>query len=157
MAEEIALSDRFRAGVGIVIVDSRGRVLSFRRRGFDTWQLPQGGIDAGEDAAAATARELREETGLDLDALTHVETLPVWLGYELPVDAQSRKTGRGQVHRWTICMASDPASVLPDVDGKEFDAWDWMSFEELVNRTISFRRDVYRMLASHVTQYLAPS
>jgi putative (di)nucleoside polyphosphate hydrolase len=148
--------DRFRAGVGIVIVAPDGRVMAFRRSmPGGAWQLPQGGIDEGEDEAVATMRELFEETGIaacDVDVVGVVEP---WLGYELPAGARSPKTGRGQVHRWTV-MRPRVAQLDPQLaDGGEFDAWAWMTFSDLHSATAEFRRPVYEFLETAVQRMMA--
>ena len=140
---------RFRAGVGLIVTNRRGRVLAIERADRPgAWQLPQGGLKHGELPKAAALRELREETGLTRRDVSVVAEFPVWLGYELPRQYHSSKTGRGQVHRWFVLrlIAAESAIVLPS-DG-EARAWRWLTFPKLVTQTIPFRREVYRQLST---------
>lgn len=143
--------DRFRAGVGVVIRRDDGLLLAFERRQHPgSWQLPQGGIDEGESIQSAALRELFEETGLRKEDVEFVAEFEAWVGYELPVELRSPKTGRGQVHRWTL-MAPRHGDLVPSLgDGEEFSAWKWMTTDDLVEHTAAFRQPVYRWLRSHL-------
>ncbi len=140
----------FRAGVGAAIFDGRGRVLGFERRDIaGTWQLPQGGLNGGEAVHEALWRELAEETGLGPDELDVLAEVPEWLGYALPPDARSSKTGYGQVHKWFILTSrSETPPVRLDQSAAEFRACRWMELATLAETTAEFRRPVYRRLAA---------
>lgn len=135
-------SAHFRANVVAVVTDSTGRVMAFERVDLPgQWQLPQGGIDIGEEPVDAAWRELGEETGLSRDQVELVEEYPDWTVYEWPSGA--RKNGRlGQVQRWFVFrVLDDDASAAPD--GVEFSAWKWVRPEWLVERVVEFRRPSY--------------
>ena len=91
----------FRANVGAVITRADGAVLALRRADIDeeSWQLPQGGIRAGEQAEDALRREIEEEVGLTSNDYTIIGHSEEWLAYELPPEYRSPKVGRGQADR----------------------------------------------------------
>jgi putative (di)nucleoside polyphosphate hydrolase len=147
----------FRAGVGIGVLNTRGAVLAlerFERPG--AWQLPQGGLDAGEEPVDAAQRELNEETGLSWDDVELLGEHPRWLAYELDPDMRKPDLGRGQVQKWfVVCLTNRrPTIEIDRVDERkghpEFRAYAWMSFDELLSKAAPFRRAVYEPLAEYV-------
>jgi putative (di)nucleoside polyphosphate hydrolase len=138
----------FRANAGACVTDGSGRVLALRRRGVAdaAWQMPQGGIDGGETPRVAVLRELEEETGLRASDVDIVAEFPEWLVYKLPVEYRRAKVGWGQAQKWFLLRAKAGAIVKPD--GKEFDAFEWLTPAELMSRVVAFRRPVYARLFS---------
>ena len=155
----MASNEYFRAGVGIVVIDGDGRVLGLERSDVPgSWQLPQGGIDPGEEPLDAARRELREETGIAWDSVDLLAEYPSWLAYELPMSHRSSKTGRGQVHRWFLVrLVGDDTDIdlTAHVGGGEFCAWRWMHIGELQTLTWDIRRPIYQTLESFWSDYLA--
>lgn len=133
----------FRANVGACVVNADGHVLALKRKGVpeNAWQMPQGGIEAGEDPRAAIFRELREETGLLAHELSITAECPDWLVYELPLEYRNSKVGWGQAQKWFIFRASPAARARPD--GKEFEDCAWLKPADLLPLVMEFRRPTY--------------
>ncbi len=145
------LSDRpppgYRRCVGIMLLDRRGRIFVGQRADMShpAWQMPQGGIDAGETPLEAARRELREEVGVD-----EVELLAesrYWRSYDLPPAVAARMWGgryRGQTQRWfAFRFLGEDEDIDIDQPHREFTAWRWTDREDLVRRIVPFKRDVY--------------
>lgn len=149
----------FRANVGVIVADGAGKVLALQRAGHPgAWQLPQGGLDVGEEPEQAAFRELEEETGLRPDQVVLEAVYPRWLVYELPEAARHRPESRGQAQRWFLVRLVEPGVEVDPAacDDPEFDAACWMSLGELAARTWEVRRPIYEELARHWAARLAP-
>jgi len=147
----------FRAGVGAVICDDRGRVLVFERAGIaDVWQFPQGGIEAGEDPEDAVLREIEEETSIDASRLELIERCPELLAYELPPDKRTSVTGRGQVHAWFLFRFTGDENEIDLTRSEEFSAWRWDTIAAVTDQVVAFRASVYRRLCELFARHLAP-
>ena len=111
------------------------------------WQMPQGGIDEGEDVRSAAIRELTEETGVRSASV--LEETPDWLTYDLPdhlLGVAWKGRYRGQKQKWVAFrFTGDDAEI--DISGvghkPEFDDWRWARLDELENLIVPFKRDVY--------------
>jgi putative (di)nucleoside polyphosphate hydrolase len=137
----------YRPCVGIFLLDTARRVLVGQRMDTagDAWQMPQGGIDEGEDVVAAALREMREEIGTD--RATPLRTSKVWRSYDLPTDLARRMWGGryvGQTQKW-IAFRFDGTDTDIDLTGPhpEFRAWRWMEPAWLPQLVVPFKRDVY--------------
>lgn len=147
----VMASQFFRANVGIVVARLDGQVLVFERLDRPgQWQLPQGGLDIGEEPLDAALRELREETGIRPDRVQLTAEYPRWLAYELPPDRRRTKTGRGQVQKWFLFrfLGDDVDIDLTPLPGErpEFVAYRWVGWDDLVESVWEVRRPVYRAL-----------
>lgn len=138
----------FRANVGIVVINAEGHVAAFERKNQPgQWQLPQGGLDVGEEPEEAAYRELAEETGLGRDDVELVATHPRWLAYDLPPKLR-RKHWRGQVQRWFLFRLEDGCLIdLGRADDDEFMAHRWMPMGELIAAVWEVQRPVYEDVA----------
>jgi putative (di)nucleoside polyphosphate hydrolase len=138
----------FRAGVVIVVRHpDRRRVLAFERSdAADSWQLPQGGLDTGEEPIEGAWRELFEETGLNDHHVIARAEYPDWIAYEWPSEIMREhgKDGkrRGQVQKWFLFDALSP-DIEPTPDGSEFVAWKWVEPEWLIAQVLDWRRPAY--------------
>ncbi|CAO2833050.1 unnamed protein product [Amaranthus hypochondriacus] len=142
----------YRRNVGICLINSSKKIFSASRLDIpDSWQMPQGGIDEGEDPKNAAIRELREETGV-----TSVEVLaevPYWLTYDFPPEVREklkRQWGsdwKGQAQKWFLLKLlgnEDEINLLGDGTEKaEFGQWSWMTPEEVVEHAVDFKKPVY--------------
>ena len=153
----------YRACVGIMVLNGDGLVWTGRRipesdSEYDgspqLWQMPQGGIDEGEDAEKAARRELYEETGIRSVSL--VEEAPRWITYDLPPDLVGiglKGKYRGQKQKWFAYRfegSESEIAVNPPPDGHqaEFDAWAWRPMAELPEIIISFKRAAYEQVVA---------
>jgi putative (di)nucleoside polyphosphate hydrolase len=138
----------FRANVVAIVTNSKDQVLAFERADIPgSWQLPQGGIDAGESPQDAAWRELEEETALTSEQVHLADEYPEWTAYEWPGGA--RKNGRiGQAQRWFTFRVNDD-KIAPEPDGVEFRDWKWVKRSWLVDNVVDFREASYRRVLLH--------
>ena len=147
----------YRPCVGIFLINATGKILVGRRIGVeaDAWQMPQGGIDEGEDPAAAALRELEEEIGTADVCI--VGELAEWICYDFPPESVGKVWGgryRGQQQKWFAMqfLGADDEINPTGVDDPEFDAWQWMDAADLVANVVAFKREVY----SQIVKQFAP-
>lgn len=152
----------YRACAGVVLMNAHGRVFAGHRidNPADAWQMPQGGIDAGEDPRAAALRELWEETGIDPALCEIVAESPDWICYDLPPELVGKVwKGRygGQRQKWFLVRYDGTdAQIGIATEHPEFDDWRWMTPAEIEAKIVPFKRDVYRqvfrLFAGHLAQ-----
>ena len=144
---------RYRPCVGILLINKAGNLFVGER--LDTpnaWQMPQGGINAGESAVEAAIRELREETGIYKAELLGIDK--TWRTYDLPKRITRQAWGRefcGQAQIWTsFFFTGTDSDVNIATEEPEFRRWKWSDPEALVREVVDFKRDIYRdVIAAH--------
>ena len=158
----------YRPCVGMMVLNREGLVFIGRRSGgpehvddIHVWQMPQGGVDPGEDIYRAALRELREET-----SISSVELLAEssdWLAYDLPPDVAAhawKGRYRGQRQKWYALRFTGAESEInvehpPDGHEPEFVAWRWEPMQNLPDLIIPFKRAVYQKVVAEF-RHLAP-
>ncbi len=153
----------YRPCVGVMVLNRSGQVWIGRRimdgdsevaSTEHLWQMPQGGIDKGEDPLKAAQRELYEETGIS--SVTLLAEAPDWIDYDLPpekVGIALKGKYRGQTQRWFAFRFEGNDSEIainppPDGHGAEFDAWKWAPMPDLPFLVVPFKRPVYEKVVS---------
>jgi putative (di)nucleoside polyphosphate hydrolase len=150
-----------RPAVGIALFGPDGGVFMGRRvRGqIGTWQMPQGGIDEGEEPLEAAMRELAEETGIVEVRL--LAELPEWLTYDLPPDTDPMPRWasryRGQSQRWfAMRFLGEETSIDLATGRPEFDAWRWVPLAETPDLVVPFKRPVYERVVEAFAPFARP-
>ncbi len=157
----------YRACVGVMLLNRDGLVWVGHRPdepdeegSGQWWQMPQGGIDGGEDPRKAAVRELREETGVTSAEV--IAEAPEWYYYDLPPHLIGKSWGgryRGQKQRWfAFRFLGDDREIdlAPHGHKAEFDRWRWAAMDELETLIVPFKRKVYRQVIREF-RYLAAS
>lgn len=151
----------YRPCVGIALFNARGEVFVGRRIDSEEtpsnrpWQMPQGGIDEGEDIAEAAFRELKEETGTDKAEIIRI--LDHTICYDLPPHLMGKGHEgrviwggkyRGQEQTWiAMRFTGDDSDIVLDADDHpEFAEWKWAALDELPDMIVPFKRDTYKQV-----------
>ncbi len=144
----------YRPCVGIMLANPRGHIFVGQRmdRDTDAWQMPQGGVDAGEKTLDAALRELWEETGVVEKLVTLEAESAALIAYDLPheiVPKIWKGKYRGQEQKWFLFRfhgTDDQINIA--TAHPEFSQWKWMPKDQLVDNIVPFKREVYaRVLA----------
>ncbi|MBX7493257.1 RNA pyrophosphohydrolase [Qipengyuania sp. 1NDW9] len=146
----------YRPCVGVMLVNSQGRVFVGRRidnKEGDWWQMPQGGVDEGEDLDQAALRELAEETGAKPEHVSLIDRTKEPIRYDLPEELIGKLWGgkyRGQEQIWFLARFSgaDEDIDLEAHDPAEFCDWKWVEPEQLPELIVPFKKRVYRAVVA---------
>ena len=150
----------YRQNVGLMVLNEAGDVFVGQRKDNNVaaWQMPQGGIDEGENAQVAALRELEEETGITPGLVTVVAVSDGWIPYDLPHNLVPKLwTGRyrGQEQKWFLLrFHGSDNQVNIQTEHPEFSKWRWLQTDELVDNIVPFKRDVYVKVIEEFKQHL---
>ena len=154
--------DRYRRGVGIMLLNAHGLAWVGRRidNRDEAWQMPQGGLDEGEEPWAGALRELEEETGIAPSLVERIADHPQQLRYDIPDAIAASLWGgkwKGQIQDWFLARFTgsdddvDIATAHP-----EFSHWQWVDPQLLPELIVPFKRDMYRAILDGFADHLAP-
>ncbi len=137
----------FRPCVGLMLLNASGQIFVGKRidQSVEGWQMPQGGIDAGEEPRTAVMRELKEETGTDKAEI--IGEMENWLTYDLPphlVGIAFHGKYRGQRQKWfALRFLGEDSDIDLHTHEPEFAAWKWVDMDALPRMIVPFKRDTY--------------
>ncbi len=159
----------YRPCVGTMVLNRQGRVFIGRRidgpehvDAAHAWQMPQGGVDPGEDTWLAALRELYEET--NIRSVEKLGEIAEWLTYDIPRDlvGQAWKGKyRGQTQKWyALRFTGDEREIdIAHPAGghePEFSTWRWEELAKLPGLIVPFKRNVYERVAKEFAKFAAP-
>jgi putative (di)nucleoside polyphosphate hydrolase len=148
----------YRPCVGIMLINDNGHIFGGQRidNRAEAWQMPQGGIDAGEDVETACFREMREEIGTSKADILSIH--PEWLNYDIPLPLADRLWGgsyRGQSQKWVaLRYTGQDSDINIATEEPEFFSWQWMSPADLIQLAVPFKRPVYEDIMTQFAQYI---
>jgi len=165
MTDDGFLALPYRPNAGLVVLSETGKIFAGRRLDTpDAWQMPQGGIDKGEEPETAAFRELAEETGIQADMVELLASTPDWIKYDFPPEVAQKlwknKQGtpkyRGQRQRWFLMrFVSGDHEINIQTDAPEFSEWAWLTPNDLLERIVPFKRGIYEEVLGAFSPWLA--
>ena len=147
-----------RKGVGIVLLNNKNKVFVAKRidNPKNFWQMPQGGIDKGENYYEAALRELKEETSVVSVKL--IQEIEEKLTYILPdnlIGIIWRGRFKGQTQKWFVMrFLGNESEININTKNPEFLDWKWIDLEDLTKIAVNFKLDVYKNLEREVSKIL---
>lgn len=145
----------YRPCVGIMLLNDNGHIFTAQRIDMPgAWQMPQGGIDDGEDMHQAALRELEEETSIPSSAVTITKQSANWIKYDLPDHLLGKAWGGkygGQTQRWFLMQLIGSETMINlATEHPEFNQWKWSTPQELVAEIIPFKKHVYEAVVAEL-------
>nr|WP_111299637.1 RNA pyrophosphohydrolase [Paracoccus saliphilus] len=150
----------YRPCAGVVLMNRAGLVFAGQRIDMPgAWQMPQGGIDGDESPRKAALRELVEETGVSTDLVEVVAETPGWVYYDLPPELLGKIwKGRfgGQRQKWLLLrFLGEDGDIRIETEHPEFDRWQWMPADALLENIVPFKRAVYAEVLDAFREHLS--
>ncbi len=150
----------YRSGVGAILLNRDKKIFVGKRidNNSDAWQMPQGGVDAGENEDLALFRELKEEIGVSSKNLVITNKSRGYYYYNLPYKLQKKFWGGkflGQKQRWYVVNfvgADNEINVC--TENPEFSEWKWIEKEKIIDAIVAFKRKMYEDLLKEFAEYL---
>lgn len=150
----------YRPCVGVMVLNEAGEVFVGQRmdRNTNAWQMPQGGVDLGEDPRDAALRELEEETGITRDLVRIEAQTEGWLPYDLPHDLVPniwKGRYRGQEQKWFLLRftgTDDQVNIQTEIP--EFSSWRWLPPKQMLDGIVPFKRAVYARVVEEFKAFL---
>ena len=147
-----------RNGVGIIVLNTNNKVFVAKRidNSKNFWQMPQGGVDEGEDFLKAAYRELKEETSIKNVEL--IKELDGTITYELP----DRLLGiiwkgkyRGQKQKWFLMrFTGEEQEINIKTKNPEFLDWKWIELDQITEVVVEFKLHVYKELKEKIKKII---
>ena len=144
----------YRHGVGMMVFNDKKQIFVGKRiDNQEAWQMPQGGVDKGENVKVAAKRELYEETGIQ--SIRIIKQSDKEYIYDLPDHLLGKiwkGKYKGQKQTWYLMKFLGPDSEI-NINQKhpEFDEWKWVSIDELPNLIVNFKKDLYQAVIAEFT------
>jgi len=151
----------YRPAAGVMLLNAEGKVFVAQRidTTLEAWQMPQGGLDPGEDAEAGALRELEEETGIPPHLVEIIARSRGELLYDLPADLAGslwRGRYRGQRQIWFLLrFIGQDADIDLQTAHPEFRAWKWAEPGELPDLIVPFKAELYRNVLREFADHLS--
>ena len=150
----------YRSGVGVVLINKQKKIFVGKRidNQSDSWQMPQGGIDVGENEDVAMFRELHEETGISSEFVKIIKKSDDYFYYDLPYKLQKKFWGGkylGQRQRWYLLeFLGEDSNINIALQEPEFSEWKWVEKVDLINLIVNFKRELYQQIINEFTDFL---
>jgi putative (di)nucleoside polyphosphate hydrolase len=150
----------YRPAAGVMLLNREGKVFVAQRLDstLEAWQMPQGGLDEGEEAEAGALRELEEETGIRSEHVEIVARCPAELYYDLPDDLVGKLwkgKWRGQRQSWFLArFTGSDNDVNIETEHPEFRAWKWADPSELPAMIVPFKKKLYEDVIAAFAEWL---